>query len=84
MCELAELVQRAGTIVNEVLTDLGLVFLLEGVEIVLVGVVIFIVLLLSNLFHYLSWRIVEVSYSSLRVNSFTLVFGPGLLIRLRA
>ena len=58
--ELAELDEGAHAGVEEVLAHLGLVLLLEGVELTVVAVEVVVVRLLGQMSHHLAWRVVEV------------------------
>ena len=57
----------------EVLAHLGLELLLQGIELALSTVEIVIVVLLSEMSKNFTWRIVEVSWSSVGINTFSLI-----------
>jgi len=71
--ELAELVEWALSFVHKMFAHLGLIFLLELVELTLVSVEIVIVVLLGEMSKYFTWRIVEVSWSAVSIVSLTLI-----------
>jgi len=79
--KLTELLERAFTVIQEMLAHLGLVLLLESVELALVAVETIVVGLLSQVSQDLTWWIVEVSWSSLGVNALALI--SGLLLARR-
>ena len=60
MCELTKLSQRAFPSLEEVLAHLGLVLLLQSVELTLVSVEVVIVGLLCEVSHDFAWWVVEV------------------------
>lgn len=67
MSELAVLVERTGAAFEEMFTELGLVLLLERVELALGAIEIVIVALLSQVTEDLARRIVEVALLSILV-----------------
>lgn len=67
VCELAVLVEWAHASVKEMFAELGLVLLLERVELALVAIKIVIVALLSQVTQDLARRIVEVALLSILV-----------------
>lgn len=58
--ELAILCKRATSSIGEMFAHLGLVLLLQGVELALVAVEVVIVGLLSQVSHHFAWWVVEV------------------------
>lgn len=60
MGELAELLQGAEAGVQEVLAHLGLILLLQSIELAMVAVKIVVVRLLGHVSHHLAWGVVEV------------------------
>ena len=78
MSELAELLERTFSGVEEMFAHLSFELLLQGVELTLVSVKVIVVRLLSQVSEHLAWRVVEVSWSSLGVNALALVLGFGL------
>ena len=73
MGELAELLEWAGSLLHEVLAHLGLVFLLELVELTLVSIEVIVVILLCEMSEHFTWRVVEVSWSTVSVVTLTFV-----------
>ena len=73
MSELAELVEWALSFVHEMFAHLGLILLLELVELTLVSVEVVIVVLLGEMSKNFTWRIVEVSWSAVSIVSLTLI-----------
>jgi hypothetical protein len=78
MGKLAVLHEWALSAIEEVLAHLGLELLLQGVELTLIAVEVVVVGLLSQVSEDLAWWVVEVSWSSLGVNSLALVLGLAL------
>jgi hypothetical protein len=73
--ELAELLEWAFSGVEEMLAHLGLELLLESIELTLVAVEIVVVGLLSEVSQDFAWWVVEISWSSLGINTLALVSG---------
>jgi len=71
--KLAELLERALSVVKIMLAHLSLILLLESIELSLVTVETIIVGLLSQMSQNLAWWVVKVSWSSLGVNSLALI-----------
>lgn len=71
--ELAELNEWAVSFLHKMFAHLGLIFLLELVELTLVSVEIVIVVLLGEMSKNFTWRIVEVSWSAVSIVSLTLI-----------
>lgn len=71
--ELAELHKWAVSLIHEMLAHLSLIFLFELVELSLVSVEIVIVVLLSEMSKNFTWRIVEVSWSSVSIVSLSFI-----------
>jgi hypothetical protein len=71
--ELAELVKWAGLVFQVVLAQLGLILLFQSVELTLISVEVVVVRLLGQMAHDLSWWIIEISWPSLGIETFTLV-----------
>ena len=81
MSELAELLEWAGSLFHEVLAHLGLVFLLELVELALVSIEVVVVVLLGEMSEHFARRVVEVSWSALGIEAFSLILGLWLTLR---
>ena len=81
MGELAILLKRAVASLKEVFAHLSFILLLESVELALVTIKVIVVGLLSQVLEDLTRRVVEVSWSSLRVQSLTLVLRLRLSLR---
>lgn len=81
MGELAILLKRAEASLKEVFAHLSLIFLLESVELALVTIKVIVIRLLSQVLEDLARRVVEVSWSSLRVQSLALILGLRLSLR---
>ena len=71
MGELAVMLKGAFSFFREMLAHLGFVLLFH--DAILLGEVVVVVLLLSHLFHNLTRRVIEVSDSTVGINSFSLV-----------
>ena len=67
MSKLTEMLKWASTIFEDMLAHLSLIFLLKCVEMTLTAVEVVIVRLLGQVLQDFTWRVVEVSWSSLRV-----------------
>ena len=83
MSKLTEMLKWAFTIFEEMLAHLSLIFLLKCVEMTLTAVEVVIVRLLGQVLQDFTWRVVEVSWSSLRVQSFALILGLWLALRVK-
>lgn len=81
MGELAVLLERAYIILKIVLAHLGLIFLLKCIELALVSIKVIVVRLLSEVLQNLTRWVVKVSWSSLRVQSFSLILRLWLALR---
>lgn len=77
MSELAELHEWAVSLFHEMFAHLGLIFLLELVELTLVSVEVVIVVLLGEMSENFTWWVVKVSWSA--VSIITLTFIPLFL-----
>lgn len=73
MCELAVLSKWAHFVFQVVLAQLGFIFLFQSVELTLISVEVVVVRLLGQMAHDLSWWIIEISWPSLGIETFTLV-----------
>jgi hypothetical protein len=73
--ELAELLERTFSSVKEMFAHLSLEFLLQGVELTLVAVEIVVVGLLGQVSKDFTWWVVKVSWSSLGINTLSLISG---------
>jgi len=73
MSKLAELMEWARLVLQVVLAELGLVLLLQGVDLALVAVEAVIVRLVGEASKNLAWWVVEVSWSSVGINTFSLI-----------
>ena len=80
MSELTELLQWALARVEEVLAHLGLILLLECVELTLVAIEVVVVGLLGQVSEDLAWRVVEVSWTALGVDTLALILGLWLAV----
>jgi predicted nucleotidyltransferase len=60
MSELAKLLERANAVLHEMLAHLGLVLLLESIELALVSIEVIVITLLGKMAHHLTRRVVEV------------------------
>lgn len=78
MSELAVLVEWAFTVVYEMLAHLGLVLLLQSVELALISVEVVIVALLGKVSHHFAWWIVEVLLLAVGAEFAFLEFGLWL------
>jgi hypothetical protein len=73
MGKLAELVKWAGLVLQIVLAELGLILLLQSVDLALVSVEAVVVRLIGEASEDLTWWIVEVSWSTIGIKSFSLI-----------
>ena len=73
VCELAELMEWARAVLQEMLAELGLVLLFQSVDLALVAVEAVVVGLVGEASEDLSWWVVEVPWSSVGVNTFSLI-----------
>ena len=69
MSKLAVLCQWASCFLKPVLAQLSFVFLFQRVELTLVSIEIVVVRLLSQMAHHLAWRVIEISWTSLRIKT---------------
>jgi hypothetical protein len=76
--ELAKLLKGALSILKEMFAHLSLELLLQGIELTLVAVEVIVIGLLSQVSQDFAGRIVKVSWSSLGVNTLSLIFGLAL------
>lgn len=88
MGELAEFLKAASSMLHKVLTELGLVLLLESVELALVTIEVIVVTLLGKMSQHLRWWVVKVARPAilvaLVVSSFTFLVSIsrlGLLVK---
>lgn len=85
MSELAELHEWAVSLFHEMFAHLGLIFLLELVELTLVSVEVVIVVLLGEMSENFTWWVVKVSWSAVSIISLTFIslfLGYGSLFSL--
>ena len=75
MSELAELHERTFSSVKEMFAHLSLELLLLGIELTLVTVEIVVVGLLGQVSKDFTWWVVKVSWSSLGINTLSLISG---------
>ena len=69
MSELAVLGEWALLIFKVMLAELSFVFLFQRIELTLISVEIIVVRLLSQMTHYFSWWIIEISWPSICVET---------------
>lgn len=85
MSELAELHEWAVSLFHEMFAHLGLIFLLELVELTLVSVEVVIVVLLGEMSKNFTWWVVKVSWSAVSIITLTFIslfLGCGSLFSL--
>lgn len=85
MSELAELHEWAVSLFHEMFAHLGLIFLLELVELTLVSVEVVIVVLLGEMSENFTWWVVKVSWSAVSIITLTFIslfLGCGSLFSL--
>lgn len=85
MSELAELHEWAVSLFHEMFAHLGLIFLLELVELTLVSVEVVIVVLLGEMSENFTWWVVKVSWSAVSIITLTFIslfLGYGSLFSL--
>ena len=75
MSKLAELLKRTFSRLEVMFAHLSLELLLQGVELTLVSVEVVVVGLLGQVSKDFAWWVVEVSWSSLGVNTLSLISG---------
>ena len=81
MSKLAILLKWAFSIVEEMFAHLSLELLLKSIELSLVSIEVIIIWLLSQVLQDLTWWVVEVSWSALGIEAFSLILGLWLTLR---